>query len=296
MKNLPWWLFFSGVLAVLVVLPMFMYKKKIKELGTDILLTRVSYVTEEEYRESRFQLSRPVKEYKKPSGQKFPLVVYLHSGASRGTDNRKQIRYLDHLGIGFSLKARTFREKYPCFVYVPQCPNGLVWEGQTLTNVIDTIEHLKASYPIDPQRLYLIGYSMGGSGVYALAERYYTYNHQLFAGIVRIAGQSFFDRRVHNIVSKSAVWLHIGLRDASLRVDRAREAFKELKKIHGNPKEQIQEFDENGQRGRTFTLLTDQWEKVKLTEYPDLGHGIPHIPFDYQDVMMWLFSQKTTEH
>ena len=55
-------------------------------------------------------------------GKKYPLVVFLHGAGERGTDNEKQ---LVHGVPQFASKEN--REKYPCFLIAPQCPDGKKW-------------------------------------------------------------------------------------------------------------------------------------------------------------------------
>ena len=253
--------------------------------------TSSSPFNEEQFENIKYQLSQPDTDSNESSDEQYPLVVYLHGAGERGADNRKQINGLAFLGNGSSAQARAFQDKYPCFVYVPQCPLHASWEGAILSNVIHTVEHLKATYPIDPKRLYLIGYSMGGSGAYELVAAYHDFNGQLFAGIIRLAGQSSFDNRVHEIISKTAIWIHIGLLDTPLRVEKAREAYTRLKKNHNNPPESKQILNIDGRLGETFTLTIDKQEKVKLTEYPAIGHGINLLPFDNPALLEWLFDQ-----
>ena len=50
--------------------------------------------------------------------EKYPLVLYLHTSGERGNDNERT-----------TFGAQMFqnpcnREDYPCFVIVPQCPEG----------------------------------------------------------------------------------------------------------------------------------------------------------------------------
>ena len=55
-------------------------------------------------------------------GKKYPLVLFLHGAGERGNDNESQLR---NGGTVFSNPAN--RDKYPCFVLFPQCPEGAYW-------------------------------------------------------------------------------------------------------------------------------------------------------------------------
>lgn len=48
------------------------------------------------------------------TGEKYPLVIFLHGAGERGSDNSKQ------LVLGADLFAN--RDTYPAFVLFPQCP------------------------------------------------------------------------------------------------------------------------------------------------------------------------------
>jgi predicted esterase len=174
---------------------------------------------------------------------------------------------------------------------VPQCPLGLSWEGEVLDEVIETIEHLKSVYPIDPGRLYLVGYSMGGSGSYELAYRYYNEKGKRFAAIVRLAGYISFSDAVFDEVAKSALWLHVGLQDAPLIIDKVHEAYNKFKERHNDIVETMHTVEVGGHQGNTSVLKVGEEDLARLSEYPDMGHGISYLPSVYPDVLTWMFNK-----
>lgn len=254
-----------------------------------------SSFTEESYKGSRYRLCKPENFTTKSNKEKYPLIVYLHAAGERGKDNRKQIDGLSVLGNGFSKQAKSFQTQHPCFVYVPQCPSDAEWDADTLSVVIETIESLIKEYPIDESRLYLIGYSMGGSGTYALASQYNLATKQIFAAIVRLAGQGSFDKQVHEIIAKSSVWLHIGLQDTKLRIEKAREAYSILKEIHQTAVETTEPINIARHPGSTLTLWVNHTERVKKSEYINDGHSISGFPFEDPALMTWIFRQKNSQ-
>jgi len=102
--------------------------------------------------------------YRLPSGwnlveneaKLFPLVIYLHGGGGYGKFE----------GLGYlAYSDGAFQSTCPSFVLVPQSKKG--WDPGKITPLI---ESFKLMYPVDNRCIYLIGYSMGGSGSYILAN------------------------------------------------------------------------------------------------------------------------------
>jgi predicted peptidase len=247
---------------------------------------------EEEFGIARYRISRPEGYDIADSSRSYPLVVYLHGSAGRGSDNQKQLDGLGYLGYGIRSLSGRFQTEHPSFVYVPQSPLNSPWRGEVLEEIVETIEHLKTVYPIDPRRLYLIGFSLGGSGSYELANRYYQEKGQSFAAIVRMAGQLSYSETVYDVVAKSAVWLHVGLQDTPLRVDMAREAFKKFKERHADSVETMHTIVVDGYQGNTSVLKVGEVDLARFSVYPDLGHGISYLPAVYPDVLTWMFSKE----
>lgn len=60
------------------------------------------------------------KDYK--TEQRYPLIVFFHGSGERGTDNHKQLVH----GTSLFIQAEN-RDKFPCFVFAPQCPDNQQW-------------------------------------------------------------------------------------------------------------------------------------------------------------------------
>lgn len=104
----------------------------------------------------------------------WPLIVYLHGSGERGTD----LSYLHRFGLPKSLAGN---QDCPAVVASLQCLPGHFWDAEEVTHVI---RELLGRYQVDRSRVYLVGYSMGGFGVWeAMAS-----SPELFAGAVAIAG------------------------------------------------------------------------------------------------------------
>jgi predicted peptidase len=109
-----------------------------------------------------------------PAGELMPTLLYLHGGSQRGADLEKLKSY------GPPRLLAEGRE-LPFVVIAPQLPEGEIWSD--VEGLIALVDELSRRYPIDPDRLYVMGMSMGGRGAWYLA---YRYPHR-FAGIAPVA-------------------------------------------------------------------------------------------------------------
>jgi predicted peptidase len=108
------------------------------------------------------------------AGRRYPLVIMLHGSGQIGTDNEAQ---LNNLALAWALPEMQLG--YPAFVAVPQFPSRTAnyepsaddhllasHAGAALLPLFDLVDALAATLPIDPARIYLVGFSMGASGAW----------------------------------------------------------------------------------------------------------------------------------
>ena len=128
-------------------------------------------------------------------GERYPLVLFLHGAGERGDDNARQLGHFPEL---MAEPAR--RAGRPCFVLAPQCPRGSRWSevdwgaaestpiaaepSQPLRGALAALAEVVREHPVDLERLYLTGLSMGGYGTWDLAARHPGW----FAAAVPICG------------------------------------------------------------------------------------------------------------
>jgi len=94
-----------------------------------------------------------------------PLYVYLHGAGARATE--VEPGKVEPLG-----KRITAEDRYddtPCVVLVPLCAPDVFW-GSQVKQLEGLIDQVVNSLPIDRDRIYLAGYSMGARGVGSLIE------------------------------------------------------------------------------------------------------------------------------
>lgn len=107
--------------------------------------------------------------------RRYPLIVSLHGA---GQTHRQGLRQV----WGVPAKAPLADVDY--FIAAPFGRGSMGYEGISETDVFDMLERVKAIYPIDENRVYLTGVSMGGSGTLSIALR----RPDLWAAIAVVCG------------------------------------------------------------------------------------------------------------
>lgn len=219
-------------------------------------------------------LYRQLSPLKIEQGKTYPLVLFLHGAGERGTDNISQ---LTHGARMFTNPVN--RESYPAFVLFPQCPSELYWPTPTrpgsftegnpfpadteISKPLGLAKELLDTFiegnPVDPDRIYVVGLSMGGMGTLDLVSRY----PDLFAAAIPICGGIHTDR-LNNFSSKTAFRIFHGDADAVVPVRFSREAYLKLKAEGAN---------------------------AEYIEFPGVNHNSWDPAFNRDDFMPWLFKQ-----
>lgn len=107
--------------------------------------------------------------------RRYPLVVSLHGA---GQTHRQGLRQV------FGIRAEAPLPDVDYIVTAPYGRGSMGYEGIAETDVFDMLSHVKAQYPVDEDRVYLTGVSMGGSGTLGIALR----RPDLWAAIAVVCG------------------------------------------------------------------------------------------------------------
>jgi predicted peptidase len=92
--------------------------------------------------------------------RRWPLILYLHGRSLRGDNLSMLTRY--------GLPARLDDDPdFPFIVVAPQLPGDQSWTDTD--RLAGLVREVTSRYPVDPARVYLTGYSMGGGGVWRVA-------------------------------------------------------------------------------------------------------------------------------
>ena len=113
--------------------------------------------------------------------KKYPLVFFLHGAGERGDD-------LDLASThGYMKRVREKNEEFPFIFIAPQCPAGKYW-GCFTESLLAFLDDICEELPIDRQRIYLTGLSMGGTGTFMLAMA----APERFAAIAPVCGSGIY--------------------------------------------------------------------------------------------------------
>ena len=166
------------------------------------------------------------------SGKLYPLCIYLHGASNTGSGLTKR-----EPGANGFVNERIYGD-HPSFVIAPEAPAGTGSFQKIAPRIFKMVDHLIANLPIDRDRIYITGYSMGARGTWALiAER-----PDFFAAASPIAGP-LGGVKIASL-PKIPIWLHYGEED---RGDELRGVSQKLKAM--NPKFRATEFPGAGHTG-----------------------------------------------
>jgi len=200
---------------------------------------------------------------------KYPLVIFLHGAGERGQDNMKQLM---HGAKIFETKVNL--KKYPCFVIVPQCPEGQRWvevdwslekhimpenPSEPVNLLMELIDSFEKRYNVDENRIYVTGLSMGGFGTWDLIARY----PNMFAAATPVCGGG--DVTTAKIIKNIPIWAFHGAIDKTVNPQRTRDMIKAIEDAGGNP--QFTEYD---------SVAHNAWDKA---------YGDPKL-------LEWMFEQE----
>jgi predicted peptidase len=151
--------------------------------------------------------------------EKSPLVISLHGvgGGSKPVGSRLKSSIIKEL-------SKTENLKYGAKILIPQSDPG--WNPESLSKMLDYI--LSQHKDIDVNRIYCVGYSMGGQGTWKWA----IHDPKRFAAI---SPKGFVPEYTHTQeMAHLPIWAMVGTKDRQDRVDGISKIKEEFKKVNSN--------------------------------------------------------------
>lgn len=185
--------------------------------------------------------------------KKWPLVVFLHGSGERGND----LGIVGRVGLP-RLVAQG--QHFNFILLSPQCPAYSGWSPEL---VVALIEHVSCSLPVDRDRVYLTGFSMGGVGVWATA----IYNPGRFAALAPLCGGGDVGqaKRLKDI----PIWAFHGDEDDVVPLAASEMMVDAVRKCGGH---------------------------VEFTIYPGADHDIWDATYQNKQFCTWLLDQRRKQH
>jgi predicted peptidase len=202
--------------------------------------------------------------------QAYPLVVFFHGAGERGSDNRSQLVH----GTKRFLQDDS-REQHPCLVVAPQCPEKQQWvdmpwgtdsgvrpaePSTAMSLALGIVDALLTAFPIDTNRIYVTGLSMGGYATWDCVTRF---PRRFAAGIPVCGGGD--ETTVNSTVARVPIWAFHSADDTVVKVARTRRMVEAFRAAGGNP---------------------------KYFEYSGLGHNSWDKAYAEPELLDWLFAQR----
>jgi predicted peptidase len=164
---------------------------------------------------------------------------------------------------------------HPAIIIAPQCPEDSSWTNfsrvensayirlaptptKPMELLIELIHQLIKTMPIDSNRIYITGLSLGGMGTFDAIERY----PNLFAAAVPVCGGGDISKAA--LIAHIPIWIFHGAEDPATDPIFSQEMVQALTKAGGHP---------------------------GFTEYPEVGHFSWLAAYSDPLMMEWLFRQ-----
>ena len=181
-----------------------------------------------------------------------PAILFLHGAGTRGTD----ISALENNPF-FAPKNWISDADSPFLVFAPLCTKDTWFD---VFEQLQAFVRMVAAHPeVDPDRLYLLGNSMGGYGAWQLAMTMPEY----FGALVPVCGggMAWNAGRLANV----PVWAFHGEQDDTVPVQESVLMVEALRKAGG---------------------------EAKLTLLPDCGHNSWDHAYESRELLSWLLARK----
>lgn len=203
-----------------------------------------------------------------------PMVIALHGGGGIGNNNIGNVWDFEDL--------LTAAKSHGAFIYAPQAMSAF-WGAQNRpAAIMAQLDRAIETYGIDPNRITLTGFSMGGGGTWHIGALY----SDRFAAILPVCGiVPRAPYEAENLLGKPIKVFH-ARNDPSVRVSDSRTRINELLRLANHADIQPPALTAAGD----FLFIQDSLN-LSYTEWETGGHAIWNRVYQSQEVTDWLFSR-----
>ena len=178
----------------------------------------------------RFRLRSPVKTQ---PDQHYPLIIWLHGAKESGNDNTRQLSHIQS-----TMEFLVGKRMLDFFMLATQCPEdnhswvqSMSSEGKgdaPMTIVCEILDGLLDVYPIDRNRISIVGVCSGGEGAWYLLQE----QPELVASIVVFSAPPptfAWEKRF----SDTSVWAFVNRGDTQISLPQSRQFIKAINDVGG---------------------------------------------------------------
>jgi hypothetical protein len=207
---------------------------------------------------------------------RLPLILFLHGSFERGTDNKTHVGSLINPSHIQPLIDSCMGSEYPAFLLAPQ--SYQFWDPIVLRQLVET---LVASLPVDPNRIYITGISVGGRGTWDAASK----GLDIFAAGVPFSARAKYEATTLLGSSGIPLWAFHGDNDPIVPLWETISMINDIKEAGGNPR---------------FTKLPgfahNDWSPIYADEtgFTDIWEGGPEEDLS-NSLYDWMFSKTLPE-
>jgi len=181
---------------------------------------------------------------------RWPLLIFLHGSGERGSD-------IDRVKAHGPPKIADRDPAFPFILVSPLLPAEEDWDLASLDAILD---HVMATLPVDPARVYLTGLSRGGHATW----RWGAVEPERFAALAPVAGRG--DPATGCALKKVPVWAFHGDRDDVVQPEGSFAMARAIRACGGL--------------------------KSRLTIYPDLDHNAWDPAYEDPALYLWLLTHR----
>ncbi len=183
---------------------------------------------------------------------RWPLLVFLHGRGESGGGLRR-------VAVHGPIKASVGMDDFPFLVVAPHLPVDVSWDPEWVTAVVGDA---MSRWPVDRDRVYLTGLSLGGHGTWDTAARY----PDMFAAIAPVSGRGDQERACS--LAGLPIWSFHGVLDDIVAASDNQAMVDAVRRCGGEP---------------------------GLTLYPDTGHDAWTGTYDDPRLYAWLLSHSRND-
>jgi predicted peptidase len=199
--------------------------------------------------------------HKLDPGSRPPVILFLHGSGERGDNGLDQIM----VGLGTGLWKQ--RATFPFVAVFPQCATDGRWfaDGADAKRALMILKQAQDEFHTDPDRVYLTGLSMGGTGTWSLAAAH----PGMFAAIVPMCAPPDPELAQKFAAARLPIWNFCGDKDQVETVTFCRLMHKALTKAGAHD---------------------------RYTEYPGVGHNCWDDAYGTPELFTWLLDQARSQN